>query len=30
LKEKFNYVGEFLVSGINNFRLIGTIEDETF
>jgi hypothetical protein len=30
LKERFNYVGEFIVSGVNNFRLIGTIEDETF
>lgn len=30
LKEKFNFASEYLVSGINRFRLLGTIEDETF
>jgi len=30
LKERFNSSSEYLVSGIHRFRLIGTLEDETF
>lgn len=30
LKERFNYRGEYLVSGLNSYKLVGCYDDETF
>ena len=30
LKERFNFRGEHLVSGLNNYKLVGCYDDETF
>jgi len=30
LKERFNYRGEYLISGISRYKLIGCYNDETF